>query len=173
MADDETRPFPLNPNYRVYRDGRVESCLKPGRKGGPGDEWHPIKQRIEDGYWKFDAKIGQRHRTVSTHKAVLLAWVGPCPPGMLCRHLDGDKLNRHLDNLKWGTPLENTEDARRHGSLPSGERHWRSKFSDEEREVIVLAARKGCPLQWLADCYGVSYPALHYIVYGRKRRRAA
>lgn len=30
-------------------------------------------------------------RRVQVHRLVLEAFVGPCPPGMECRHLDGDR----------------------------------------------------------------------------------
>lgn len=31
------------------------------------------------------------------------------------RHLDGDHLNNHVSNLKYGTPVENMADMRLHG----------------------------------------------------------
>lgn len=51
------------------------------------------------------------------HVLVLEAFDKPRPPGMVGRHLDGDKLNNHISNLAWGTPAENTADSRRHGTF--------------------------------------------------------
>src|SRR5688572_6260712 len=50
------------------------------------------------------------------HHLVLEAFVGPCPEGMECRHVDGSPPNNRLDNLSWGTHVENEADKRRHGT---------------------------------------------------------
>lgn len=31
------------------------------------------------------------------------------------RHYDGNKLNNHVSNLRWGTPVDNYQDMKRHG----------------------------------------------------------
>lgn len=52
------------------------------------------------------------------HRLVLEAFVGPPPPGMETRHLDGDPHNNRLGNLKWGSSSENNDDIVAHGN------HW-------------------------------------------------
>lgn len=56
------------------------------------------------------------------HRLVLETFIGPCPFGMECRHLDGNPKNNKLDNLCWGTKLENIQDRRMHGTESSGSR---------------------------------------------------
>jgi hypothetical protein len=51
-----------------------------------------------------------------TSMAVLEAFVGPRPPGLECRHLDGNPANSVLANLAWGTHSENMQDRVRHGT---------------------------------------------------------
>lgn len=73
------------------------------------------------------------------HRLVLEAFVGPCPPGMECRHFpDRDPGNNRLDNLQWGTHQENEEDKETHGTR----RGW--KVSKEGRNNIssALTGRK-------------------------------
>ena len=54
---------------------------------------------------------GDRVRsTFRVHRLVLEAFVGPCPAGLECRHLDTDPLNNRLENLVWGTREENHAD---------------------------------------------------------------
>jgi hypothetical protein len=109
----ECRLFPLNENYRLWTDGRVESCLGlgRGRRRGHPSLWHPIKpQGNAEGYLSFTVRIDGKKRRFSIHRAVLISFVGPCPEGMECRHLDDDPANNQLSNLCWGTPLENAED---------------------------------------------------------------
>jgi hypothetical protein len=57
-----------------------------------------------------------RPTTCLVHRLVLLAFVGPCPPGYECLHDDGNPANNVLSNLHWGTPLENAQDMLRHGT---------------------------------------------------------
>jgi len=52
---------------------------------------------------------------MSVHRAVLAAFVGPCPPGMECCHNDGDPTNNHVSNLRWDTSAANSRDKIRHG----------------------------------------------------------
>lgn len=50
------------------------------------------------------------------HRLVLLAFVGP--DGRLTRHLDGNPRNNRLENLKYGTTVENRRDTIAHGHDP-------------------------------------------------------
>lgn len=64
------------------------------------------------------------------HVLVLEAFVGARPEGMLGLHRNDDKDNNTLENLYWGTPWENRQDARRNGvyaraAEARAERRWR------------------------------------------------
>jgi hypothetical protein len=50
------------------------------------------------------------------HHLVLEAFVGPRPPGMQCRHINGDSLDNRLENLAWGTASEDNYDRVRNGT---------------------------------------------------------
>jgi hypothetical protein len=54
--------------------------------------------------------------TSNIHQLVLIAFIGPCPPGMECCHNDGNPSNNHLDNLRWDTRSANNLDRIRHGT---------------------------------------------------------
>lgn len=55
-------------------------------------------------------------RTWYVHRLVLSVFEGPCPPGMQCRHLNGNADDNRLENLQWGTPTEDNHDRVRHGT---------------------------------------------------------
>lgn len=58
---------------------------------------------------------GTRH-TRNVHNLVAEAFIGRRPAsGIEIRHLDGDRLNCNLSNLRYGTPQENQADKREHG----------------------------------------------------------
>lgn len=64
------------------------------------------------------------------HILMLETFVGPCPPGKECRHLNDNKTNFRLDNLKWGSRKANVKDAIRNGcknyDFMTGERNFNS-----------------------------------------------
>ncbi|MDE2095631.1 MAG: HNH endonuclease [Patescibacteria group bacterium] len=63
------------------------------------------------------------------HRLVLEAFIGPCPPGMECRHLNGNRSDNRLENLCWGTRIENVEDKRKHGTILRGEMNPNAKLT--------------------------------------------
>ncbi|SEE26631.1 NUMOD4 motif-containing protein [Gordonia malaquae] len=71
-----------------------------------------------DGYAHVWLCRGNRRTFQRVSRAVATAWHGPCPKGMECRHLDGDKTNNTPANLAWGSRSENTHDKVRHGTHP-------------------------------------------------------
>lgn len=82
------------------------------------------------------------------HRMVLEAFVGPCPPGMECRHFpDRDRANNRLDNLQWGTRRQNMRDKDFHGTHLHGERSPNAKMSDAMVRKIVKLLRAGQLMQ--------------------------
>jgi hypothetical protein len=63
------------------------------------------------GLWK-----NNRGTTREVHRLVLESFIGPCPDGMECRHLNGDPGNNNIKNLCWGTRSENFIDKSVHGN---------------------------------------------------------
>ena len=124
----------FNGRYQVSNMGRVKSfCgISPGG-GRILKPWLFTKKK----YWQVS--LGSKIRR-SVHALVLEAFVGPCPEGMECRHLNGNGRDNRLSNLKWGTPKENYQDKVRHGTdrYLKGEECPYSKLSSE----MVLSIRK-------------------------------
>lgn len=116
--------------------------------------------------WK--ASKGHMRRV---HQLVLETFVGPRPKGMECRHLDGNKHNNHLKNLKWGTRSENQHDAVKHGTHSNGrlgkfgEKHPNSKLSDEDRRLIFGFYNAGiCTQRQLGGWFEMSVSQINCIV---------
>lgn len=104
--------------YAVTRGGSVYSLPRTvTRKNGtkysvPGRRLRP---GITDGYWLVNLAKGS-HRTKPVHLLVALTFIGPRPQGAQIRHLDGNRLNCHVDNLAYGTASENRYDSVLHGT---------------------------------------------------------
>ena len=123
------KSIPGFPNYSITRTGRVFSKPRKNTRGSnlPG-KWlkpgyHPF------GYPQAGLRKQEKCYTKLIHRLVLETFVGPCPPGMECRHLDGNPSNNSLKNLCWGTRLENMQDAARQGAMKRGEEHWKAKMT--------------------------------------------
>lgn len=151
-------PIPTAPAYAVTQEGVVTR----GSKRLKG-----CQNKL--GYWNVTLRAGLlKRRQVGIHVLVLETFVGPCPPGQEARHLDGNPANNRLSNLCWGTPLENANDKRRHGTVLRGERHPHARLT----EHVVLAARQraqnGELVCAMAIEYGVTPAVLRSAVNGRK-----
>jgi len=134
------------PAYRVGDDGSIWSRRKrimlPSGRGSKtviGKTWHPKKISKQKGktegrsYLYVRLSHDKKSRIFRVHRLVLEAFVGPCPEGMECRHLDGDPSNNRLENLRWGTPAENTEDKRKHGRHTS-----KARYYTHEGKTLIL-----------------------------------
>ncbi len=104
-------------------------------------------------------------RKFCVHALVLEAFVGPKPPGMETRHLDGNPANNHVDNLVWGTHTQNMHDKWRHGTMPTGEKHANALFTNEQYRAIIDSTDSH---QAVASQYGVSKSTIADI---RRRNR--
>lgn len=101
---------------------------------------------------------GSGRKTISrlVHRLVLQAFVGECPKGHECRHLDGDPSNNNLDNLCWGTYRENAADKLRHGTNNSGERNGKARLkADKVLEIREFAKSEPSPVK-VARHFGIT-----------------
>lgn len=182
VESDFWRVVPSYPGFRVSRAGQLQTRYKLiglGTGSGKGARvsviegpWRSLKpQRLPTGYryihraFYEDGK--RRRRILYIHNLVLEAFIGPRPVGMECLHGDGNPANNNLENLRWGTPLENAADSDQHGTRPRGERHGLTTLS--EQQVITIYARLsiGEGSTALAREYRVSHATIYNIAHGK------
>lgn len=142
----EYRDIPGFPGYQVGDDWSFRS--RRDRHGRFTDRWHPIKPyRRTTGARYFviclrperNGKLCQRY----VHRLVLEAFVGPCPPGLVCCHNDGDTSNNRPSNLRWDTVASNRADTARHGRSPIGSRNHGAKLIESDIPKIRRLAALG------------------------------
>lgn len=143
------------PGYQYYAvniDGDVFS-LK-------GKQAFKLKQRVDHhGYKRVTLHETKTAESVQVHTLVCRAFLGTRPPGMVCRHMDGNSLNNKASNLMYGTPKQNFDDSVRHGtsiSLLIGEKHPVSKLTDEQALEVERRARGGEKQIDIAKAFGIS-----------------
>lgn len=172
----ECRPVEGFPGYWVSIDGRVFSHFSSGQPKILRDGTRQ-RNRLPDGqvrelalgkhpggYPTVSMKNRSVRRWACVHRLVLEEFVGPRPPGQECRHLDGDARNCHLDNLCWGTRLENAADKKRHGTLEQGECHHAAKLTVAKVRKIRQMVAGGKLNKEVAPIFGVSASCISAIV---------
>lgn len=172
MATDQStvtyKSIPGFPGYRVGDDGSVWLAWITCRSGRRlTDRWKPMKPSVGSrGYLRVNlTPAGGPYHTFRVHRLVLEAFVGPCPEGMECRHLNGCKSDNRLCNLSWGTKEENRDDIRGHRGYAAGERHGQVKLTETQvREIRTRYAAGGVLLRELAQEFGVNVPNVSAII---------
>lgn len=89
-------------------------------------QWVRHVASSRDGLYLSARLFGKSRRV---HRLVLEAFVGLSPSGAVTRHLNGDSRDNRIENLAWGTRLENHRDMLDHGTSPRGERHGQAKLN--------------------------------------------
>lgn len=149
------------PGYVVSSDGSVWSILR--------GKWSMLKGRhVKGGYLSVALRREDGKRlSLLVHRLVLLAFVGPCPPGFEACHRDGNPKNNCLPNLRWGTPASNYRDRVRHNTDNGGERNGSAKLTtDRVREIRRLYAA-GVKRVELVKRYNMGRTTIDSIVTGK------
>lgn len=157
------------PDYEISEAGVVRRltdshCAKRGRVLRPKTDRY--------GYLVVRPFYNGEGRHVPVHRLVAVTFLGDPPTAQhQVAHFDGDHQHNHWSNLRWATAKENNLDKRRHGRMPSGERHHKTKLTDQEVAEIRLIASVPAPLYQyeIGQLYGVSQHQIHLIVTGKSR----
>ncbi len=116
---DVARPVPGYPDYRVYTDGTVYS-LPRERKGNKGYfEGRFLKRclagavKVSDRYYGVNLCRDGNRKMHRLNRIVAKAFI-PNPDNLPCvDHIDGNRLNDDVRNLRWVTHSTNSRNMRR------------------------------------------------------------
>ena len=101
------------PGYQVSDLGRVRSRIN--NRYGIGDNYRELRPYTDKkGYMSVQLGRGNRR---SIHRLVATAYI-PNPDDLpMVRHLDDNPSNNSVNNLAWGTQIDNMQDCVKHGRL--------------------------------------------------------
>ena len=111
------KPFPIELNgfenkYKVCNDGRIwseylQGFLKPYVSKG--------------GYLRVKVNFGDRNKKFMAHRLVAMAFINNENPNIFTQvdHINNDRTDNRVENLRWVTPKENTYHA-----IEQGNRDW-------------------------------------------------
>lgn len=164
-----------SPGYAIDTEGCLWSAWI-GRKHKVriGTSWKRLRgSKTKAGY--ISCLLHGSTKPVYIHRLVLETFIGPCPPGMECRHLNGNPSDNRLVNLTWGTPHEQALDKLRHGThkgFLNGESHPQAVMTDEVIRQLRVAAIQGTPFEELSRTFGISKAYASHLATGRIRPEA-
>lgn len=153
--------------YEVSNEGRVRSINRNvKRKDGRSIFYKGVilkSQETNRGYLSvgLSKKGKSKHKTV--HRIVTDTFYGPCPDGLEVCHIDGDKKNNKLSNLKYDTPEQNRTEIY---SIKPDEPGY-SKLSYNDVICIHKKLLNGELCSKIAKDYGLSYGFVYAIREGK------
>ena len=134
-TEEEWRPIVgFEGLYEVSDQGRVRSVARTVKRG---KSTHSVRERILKPATQR-SRYGHKHvqlyrqgkqKTALVSHLVAYAFLGPRPKGAEVCHNDGDASNNRLENLRYGTRLENEADKLKHGTRAHGEKHGQAKLT--------------------------------------------
>lgn len=143
----EWRICPRNDHYEVSEYGHLRRAVG----GSNSKKGKLIKPRRNDrGYVTYGLNRDGRRKDTHAHRLVGEAFLANARGLPYVLHNDGNPVNCHRANLRWGTAKENTADAKRHGTFVAnfvkgqrpplwGAAHPASKLT-EDQAALVLAS---------------------------------
>ena len=96
---------------------------------------------------------------IPVHHLIGLTFLGERPKGTQICHQDGNKQNNSAKNLRYDSTTENHIDVYRNGKKYG-------KLSAEDARDVKDRLKAGEPIRSIANRYGVTYQAIHYIAKG-------
>lgn len=155
------------PAYEISCDGAVRTYRLRRHKILLTKPVSMIPQKDRNGYLTILLTSKNRKCHKKVHALVLTAFLGPKPTGYQCAHLNGNKTDNRIKNLKWVTAKENWSHKRIHGTASIGSKHGRSILTEENVVSILYSYRKRSSLKSLSSRFGVSVATIKDVVYGR------
>lgn len=135
MTRRKIKDFPM---YEACTDGTIFSCVK--------GECKRLKPYTTDqGYKRIGIGQGKKRRLVFVHRLILETFIGKASQGQICCHQNGRPGDNRLENLKWGTPQQNSADSVRHKTayMRRGQKHPNALLTEKQVRVIKHCLLEG------------------------------
>lgn len=157
--------------YEVSNLGNIRSIgrmVKSKNNSLKFSEGRDIKKILQGtGYYSVNLSRLGKIKTKLVHSLVLEAFCGPKPINSHCMHLDGDKTNNVISNLRYGSPSCNAAFMIDDGTVSKGEKRHNSKLTEESVLDIRAMAKEGISYKEIKNKYDVGITTICAIV---KRR---
>lgn len=108
-----------------------------------------------------------RGRRAYVHRLVMEAFVGPCPPGMMACHNNGNPADNRLENLRYSSARDNQMDRVPHGTSNRGAANGKSILTPDDVVRIRHRLAAGERQRSIAAAFGVTQCCISDINLGK------
>jgi hypothetical protein len=129
-----------------------------------------LKPRNRFRYFQVALWRKGRQKNFYIHQLVADYFIGPRPEGQEIHHLDGDRSNNRVNNLRYVTRTQHQILTQRLGQTQVGIKHWNCRLSRSQVVEILASLKKGITQQSLAIKFKVSQPHIARIKAGVVRK---
>lgn len=130
------------PGYHVTPSGQVWSTK--GKDGSVGKRpARVLKGSLLDGYPRVTLCTDGKRKRLFVHRLVAETFLGPCPDELEVAHLNGDRRESRLANLRYVTRSENHRHKIDHGTMLMGDSHPNRSISEKTARHIGERLRRG------------------------------
>jgi hypothetical protein len=161
--------FPL---YEVSDYGRVRSWngYKTERRSSPKYLTFGIQGKSSNYRRPIVVLVANKKNSTRRVSRLVLEAFGVQRPTNkhVCAHNDGNPENNNINNLRWATLKENSEDSRKHGTRPRGSLNGSSKLTESDIPEIIKLKKGGMSSYALAKQYKVCHTTI-LNVFNRKQ----
>lgn len=171
ICDKNWRPIPNFPDYIISDNGTILSKIfRNGRTEKPREYPKIIKQFISiHGYPRVMLNSKSRKgKNFPVHRLVLEAFVGPCPEGKECDHINGVKTDNRLSNLRYITKSKNLNRRK----LPNSEKSYQATVTNYQAKLIRSIVKSGAVQNQLSKLTGISTHTINKIIKGKTYKEA-
>jgi len=120
----------------------------------------------KNGYMVVTFSVNNRSHTRYIHRLLALAFIGKPKVGQEILHINGNRTDNRLSNLRWGTRKENVADAIRHGTATIGVNNGGAKLRETDIPIIKDLQSLGFYGREIAKHFDVSQQTIYRVVSG-------
>jgi len=169
MLPRNSEPICGFPGYYVTPAGQVWSTKG---KDGSADKAtaRVLKGALSDGYPRVTLCNAGKRKRLFIHRLVAETFLGPCPDGLEVAHLNGNRRDSRLTNLRYVTRSENHRHKIDHGTMPMGDSHPNRSISEGTARQIGARLREVGSYIQVAEEFGTTTGVVSQIARGRNWR---
>jgi len=163
-------PIPSLCGYYATSDGKIWSRKSVNGKGGLQNKFRELKTQIDkDGYRLITFCLGgkkyngRHYRTMKVNRVIAQTFLKDFKKSCVVMHIDNNRLNDSIYNLKIGTIQENNLQAYTEKRHAFGERGGRAKLNSIKVVNIKKLLSEGIQQKKIAEKYNISRSTINAI----------
>ena len=137
---------------RVFTKDRIKHSFSRGQSPYSCEiKGQELKTRTDkDGYLRFNSIIDKKHTTLLVHKLMAFTFLGDTPKGFVVDHIDRNKTNNKIENLRHATYKTNAQNSNYH------------KMTEEKKNMAIKMKKIGASTAAIARALNVEYNSIAY-----------